>query len=140
MPDKNTIPTFSIVSNPRSLTLADEVREIMLAAGHQENKLWDDPRIIIITGLEESIQLPAGPSDAIEWLKAVINGLQFGGSAVLFCSRYLNTRQLVAFSFKQLPRDHGARKLVQQFRGAFELLYVLNKLPVDLALDFDEEE
>lgn len=139
---KETQKTFLVLSNQESFHLAAEITHIMIEAGYQACKICDDPRITIIVGLEEQIQLwPNNERNALQWLRESIDGLAFGGSAIIFCPTHLNTDQrgLLDIESLDLAPDHGARKLVKVFYSSAELLIKLQEIPKDFSAWEDEE-
>lgn len=139
---QETRTTFLVLSNQESDHFATEIIRLMEEAGYQPCHICDDPRITVIVGLEEMIQLwPNHERNAMQWLRESVDGLVFGGSAIVFCPTYLGTdqRRLLDVENLDLPPDHGARKLVKVFYSSAELLGKLQEIPEDFVPWEDEE-
>lgn len=139
---KETQKTFLVLSNQESCHLATEITHLMEAEGYELRDICNDPRITIIVGLEGQIQLwPNHERNALQWLRESIDGLAFGGSAIIFCPTHLSTGQLRLLDIENidLAQDHGARKLVKVFYSSAELLVKLQEIPKDFSPWEDEE-
>lgn len=138
---KETQKTFLVLSNQESSHLAAEITHLMEADGYKPCHICDDPRITVIVGLAEQIQLwPNHERNALQWLRESVDGLIHGGSAIIFCPTYLNTDQCRLLDVKHLdlPPDHGAHQLVKVFYSSAELLIKLQEIPEDF-VPWEEE-
>ncbi len=134
--------TFLVLSNQESSHLAAEITSLMEADGYKSCHICDDPRVTVIVGLEQEVQLwPNHGRNALQWLRESVDGLSFGGSAIVFCPTYLSTDQLRLLDVENLdlPPDHGARQLVKVFYSSAELLGKLQEIPEDFVPWEDEE-
>lgn len=139
--DTNKNWTFYIASHQKSATLAAEVEQTLRADGHKPCSICDNPDIIVVLGLGKMIQLfPGHARDAMGWLRAIVDHLEFGGSAIAFCPKHLKNSHLGLLNVERLALDHGARKLVISFGDTDELREKLSKLPEAFDIwDMDEE-
>lgn len=127
--------TFFIASTAVSSSLASDVSRVMSQANHIPVNIRDDPRITFVLGLGQNIELSSTEDrDAMEWLREIVDGLLFGGSAIAFCPEHLNPDQLNLLDVNRLPEDHGARNhLLFAFHSIQELRERLAEIPQDFA-------
>jgi hypothetical protein len=142
MPESQDLWTFHIASTTNSAVLAQEVKRVMCAAGHEAVDIRGDPRITIIIGLGQTIQISPGyERDSMEWLREMVHDLEFGGSAIVFCPEHLTVDQLELLNIERLEPDHGARNnLILPFYNAQDLMEQLTKIPCDFAAWPEDEE
>ena len=66
--------------------------------------------------------------DNLAYVQALINGLEFGGYAILYFPGFMSKEDKRLFDFSALPADHEARRFVRSFTLCTEPADLLPKI------------
>ncbi len=130
MPDVPNFPTpvkICLVGHDLENTVHNKVYKILNDANCYFVDEHANPDITIVLALKDC-------SEQIPRLKAMINGLEFGGYAIMYLASVLTSEELLVFSLTGLDQEHEAHRFVRAFNEnnfTATLELVVDKLNAD---------